>query len=147
MELRATIKVAHEAQRSEWSDKKRRIRNRVCQSDTRERCYRGKVVAETIGPIYRRTPRAESFSLVAGRRCGFHVGCVVDGFVIDADTEPNIGVAKSIHEAIGSLRRGSRGSCGRFINEIDREANVGLEVSTKVVTECGVRLHHKTRRI
>src|SRR5215510_5691952 len=38
-ELRATIEVAHEAQRSEWSDEKRSIGNRVRQT-VRERCDR-----------------------------------------------------------------------------------------------------------
>src|SRR5690348_5551891 len=66
-ELRTSIEVAHEAERREWSDKKRRIRNRVRQTDVRERRYRRKAVAQTIGPIYGRPARAESFILVACR--------------------------------------------------------------------------------
>src|SRR5262249_9477714 len=95
-ELRTTIEVAHQAQRREWSDKKRSIRNRVRQTDARERCDRRKAVAKTVGPIYGRPPGAESFILVAGRCCGFHVGPEVNGFAVNSDMEPKIGVAKSI---------------------------------------------------
>src|SRR5215831_2530668 len=133
-ELRATIEVAHEAQRSEWSDEKRSIGNRVRQTDVRERCDRRKAVAETIGPIYGRPPRAQSLILVAGRCRSFHVGREVDSIPIDSNVESKVGVAKSIHEAVGSRCRGSRGCCGRGLNKIERETNVGLEVSAKAVT-------------
>ena len=68
----------------------------------------------------------------------------VDGFAIDSDMEPKIGVAKSIHEGIGSRRRRNRGCCGRVLNKIEREANVGLEGPAKAVTKRRVRLHHET---
>src|SRR5262249_40868856 len=118
-ELGTTIEVADEAQRCEWSDEKRRIRNRVRETDVGERCYRRKAVAETIGPIYRGSPRAEFFILVACRCRRFHVGPEVDGVAINSDMEPKIGVAKSIHEAIRSRCRGRRRGSGRFLGEID----------------------------
>src|SRR5262245_2246115 len=45
---RPTIKMSNEAERREWPDKKRSVRNCVCQADIRKRRYRGKAVAETI---------------------------------------------------------------------------------------------------
>src|SRR5438093_160817 len=60
---------------------------------------------------------------------------------IDAEAKYNVCIAYSVHEATGSC------SCGRFVNQVNGQSRVCLEMLIELVAERGIRFQNYTRRV